>query len=182
MCSRKKRAGPPGSPRGRLSTCARAGGGPAPPSCFERGGGTVRALAAIHSRTAFMGRPATPSCRSSSRAWTRPRWLRRRSVETGNRSLRSGVGLQEHRRRQAVSGAEKRRLEEDARRVRNWKRWGPYLSERQWGTVREDYSPNGECWDYFSHDQARSRAYRWGEDGLLGICDRGCRLCFALAL
>ncbi|HYU16033.1 MAG TPA: hypothetical protein VEL05_08185, partial [Candidatus Acidoferrum sp.] len=81
-----------------------------------------------------------------------------------------------------MSGAEKRRLEEDARRVRNWKRWGPYLSERQWGTVREDYSPNGECWDYFSHDQARSRAYRWGEDGLLGICDRGCRLCFALAL
>ncbi len=81
-----------------------------------------------------------------------------------------------------MSGAERRRLEEDARRARNWKRWGPYLSERQWGTVREDYSPHGECWDHFSHDQARSRAYRWGEDGLLGICDRECRLCFALAL
>jgi hypothetical protein len=74
------------------------------------------------------------------------------------------------------------RLDEDARRGRNWKRWGPYLSERQWGTVREDYSPDGSCWDYFPHEQARSRAYRWGEDGLLGICDRECRLCFALAL
>ena len=64
----------------------------------------------------------------------------------------------------------------------NWKRWGPYLSERQWATVREDYSPDGNCWDYFPHDHARSRAYRWGEDGLLGITDRQCRLCFALAL
>ena len=64
----------------------------------------------------------------------------------------------------------------------NWKRWGPYLSERQWGTVREDYSADGSAWNYFPHDHARSRAYRWGEDGLLGICDRECRLCFALAL
>jgi hypothetical protein len=78
--------------------------------------------------------------------------------------------------------AERRRLEEDASRERNWKRWGPYLSERQWATVREDYSANGECWDYFPHDHARSRTYRWGEDGLLGICDRQCRLAFALAL
>src|SRR5215468_10904230 len=78
--------------------------------------------------------------------------------------------------------AERRRLDEDRARTKNWKRWGPYLAERQWGTVREDYSADGECWDYFSHDQARSRAYRWGEDGLLGICDRECRLAFALAL
>ena len=78
--------------------------------------------------------------------------------------------------------AEQKRLREDEQRQKNWKRWGPYLSERQWGTVREDYSPDGSCWDYFPHDQARSRAYRWGEDGLLGICDRQCRLCFALAL
>ncbi|HZM34765.1 MAG TPA: glucosidase [Burkholderiales bacterium] len=63
-----------------------------------------------------------------------------------------------------------------------WKKWGPYLSERQWGTVREDYSEDGNAWDYFSHDQARSRAYRWGEDGLGGISDDGQRLCFALAL
>jgi mannosylglycerate hydrolase MGH1-like protein len=77
---------------------------------------------------------------------------------------------------------ESARLAEDARREKNWKRWGPYLSERQWGTVREDYSPDGTCWDYFPHDHARSRAYRWGEDGLLGICDRECRLCFSLAL
>src|SRR5262252_2375018 len=64
----------------------------------------------------------------------------------------------------------------------NWKRWGPYLSERQWGTVREDYSDNGDAWNYFSHDQARSRAYRWGEDGLAGISDDHQVLCFALAL
>jgi hypothetical protein len=78
--------------------------------------------------------------------------------------------------------AEGQRLIEDRSRKKNWKRWGPYLSERQWGTVREDYSPGGSCWDYFPHDHARSRAYRWGEDGLLGICDREGRLCFALAL
>src|SRR5579863_9660872 len=77
---------------------------------------------------------------------------------------------------------EQDRLDEDARREKNWKRWGPYLSERQWGTVREDYSATGECWEYLPHDHARSRAYRWGEDGLLGICDREGRLCFALAL
>ena len=71
--------------------------------------------------------------------------------------------------------------EEDAAR-QNWKRWGPYLAERQWATVREDYSPTATAWNYFPHDAARSRAYRWGEDGLLGITDRECRLCFALAL
>jgi hypothetical protein len=63
-----------------------------------------------------------------------------------------------------------------------WKKWGPYLSERQWGTVREDYSENGDAWNYFSHDQARSRAYHWGEDGLAGISDEHQVLCFALAL
>jgi len=74
------------------------------------------------------------------------------------------------------------RLGEDERREKDWKRWGPYLSERQWGTVREDYSANGDCWNYFPHDHARSRAYRWGEDGLLGFTDRQCRLCFAPTL
>jgi hypothetical protein len=78
--------------------------------------------------------------------------------------------------------AETRRLDADGHHKRNWERWGPYLSERQWGTVREDYSADGSCWTYFPHDHARSRAYRWGEDGLLGICDREARLCFALAL
>jgi hypothetical protein len=78
--------------------------------------------------------------------------------------------------------AEKARLAEDDVRKKNWKRWGPYLSERQWGTVREDYSADGDSWSYFTHEQARSRAYRWGEDGLLGITDRECRLCFALTL
>ncbi|HET9887908.1 MAG TPA: glucosidase, partial [bacterium] len=81
----------------------------------------------------------------------------------------------------APLSAERNRLEEDALRSRNWKRWGPYLAERQWGTVREDYSAGGDAWDYFPHDHARSRAYRWGEDGLLGICDREGRICFAFA-
>ena len=79
-------------------------------------------------------------------------------------------------------GAEAQRLEEDTRREKNWKRWGPYLSERQWGTVREDYSANGTAWEYFPHEHARSRAYRWGEDGIAGICDRHQFICFALAL
>ncbi len=78
--------------------------------------------------------------------------------------------------------AESARLDEDARRIKNWKRWGPYLAERQWATVREDYSASGDPWLHFPHAHARSRAYRWGEDGLLGITDRECRLCFALAL
>ncbi len=77
---------------------------------------------------------------------------------------------------------EARRLLEDQSREKNWKRWGPYLSERQWGTVREDYSSSGDVWSYFPHEHARSRAYRWGEDGLLGFTDRQCRLCFSLAL
>jgi hypothetical protein len=78
--------------------------------------------------------------------------------------------------------AEQRRLEEDREKRIAWKRWGPYLSERQWGTVREDYSAGGDAWNYFTHDQARSRAYRWGEDGLAGISDDQQFLCFALAL
>ncbi len=78
--------------------------------------------------------------------------------------------------------AELARLEEARTAKAPWKKWGPYLSERQWGTVREDYSKDGNAWDYFSHDQARSRAYRWGEDGLAGFCDDKQLLCFSLAL
>ena len=78
--------------------------------------------------------------------------------------------------------AEQRRLHEAREVGVPWKKWGPYLSERQWGTVREDYSDNGDAWNYFPHDHARSRAYRWGEDGLAGISDARQRLCFALAL
>jgi hypothetical protein len=81
-----------------------------------------------------------------------------------------------------VDVAEQTRLN-DARETQvPWKKWGPYLSERQWGTVREDYSENGDAWNYFTHDHARSRAYKWGEDGLGGLCDEKQRLCFALAL
>jgi hypothetical protein len=79
-------------------------------------------------------------------------------------------------------GAEQRRLNEAREASTPWKKWGPYLSERQWGTVREDYSENGDAWNFFTHDHARSRAYRWGEDGLAGISDDKQRLCFALAL
>ena len=79
--------------------------------------------------------------------------------------------------------AEDQRLLQSERREKHWQRWGPYLSERQWGTVREDYSDGGDAtWSYFPHDHARSRAYRWGEDGLLGITDRKGRLCFSVAL
>src|SRR5262245_44811379 len=77
--------------------------------------------------------------------------------------------------------AESRRLQECDDRTRHWKRWGPYVSERAWGTVREDYSAGGTAWDYFPHDHARSRAYRWNEDGLGGICDRHQRICLAFA-
>jgi len=82
----------------------------------------------------------------------------------------------------ATLPVENRRLAECTPRSPAWKRWGPYLSERQWGTVREDYSPHGNAWDYFPHDHARSRAYRWGEDGLMGFSDDQQRLCLSLAL
>jgi hypothetical protein len=81
-----------------------------------------------------------------------------------------------------TQASEQQRLDEARGQSVPWKRWGPYLSERQWGTVREDYSDDGNAWNYFSHDQARSRAYRWGEDGMAGISDDRQRLCFALAL
>src|SRR5258708_39502403 len=78
--------------------------------------------------------------------------------------------------------AEEKRLHDSHRRAAHWRRWGPYVSERAWGTVREDYSQDGTAWEYFPHDHARSRAYRWNEDGLAGVCDRHQRICFALAL
>ena len=81
-----------------------------------------------------------------------------------------------------IASKEDQRLEEARTRKKHWKRWGPYLSERQWGTVREDYSANGTAWEYFPHDHARSRAYRWGEDGIGGISDRHQMICFGLAL
>src|SRR3989442_12700053 len=90
--------------------------------------------------------------------------------------------VERHRPMPRIQTTEDGRLEEARQRQKHWKRWGPYLSERQWGTVREDYSPGGTAWEYFPHDNARSRAYRWGEDGLAGISDNHQRLCFALAL
>jgi hypothetical protein len=77
---------------------------------------------------------------------------------------------------------ERKRLIDDTARTTYWKRWGPYLSDRQWGTVREDYSSDGNAWSFFPHDHARSRAYRWGEDGILGISDSLQRLCFGISL
>src|SRR5512147_986215 len=81
-----------------------------------------------------------------------------------------------------IDCTEQKRLNEAREKGIPWKKWGPYLSERQWGTVREDYSNDGNAWSYFTHDQARSRAYRWGEDGLAGISDDQQHLCFALAV
>src|SRR6266480_4995173 len=78
--------------------------------------------------------------------------------------------------------AEELRLDQSRDHTAHWKRWGPYLSERAWGTVREDYSPDGTAWEYLPHDHARSKAYRWNEDGIAGICDRHQRICFAIAL
>ena len=77
--------------------------------------------------------------------------------------------------------AEQKRILDD-QHTKAWRKWGPYLSERQWGTVREDYSADGSAWSFVSHDAARSRAYRWGEDGIAGYCDDQQRLCFGLAL
>ena len=97
--------------------------------------------------------------------------------------------MRDRRNRRNVLSGEAIEMTEEDRRLQEaregrvfWKKWGPYLSERQWGTVREDYSDNGDAWNYFSHDQSRSRAYRWGEDGIAGISDDKQRLCFALAL
>jgi len=95
-----------------------------------------------------------------------------------NRSDRSGHSAADGGR---VQTAEARRLADDQARLAHWRRWGPYLSERQWGTVREDYSASGSAWDYFPHDHARSRVYRWGEDGIAGLSDNHQRICFALA-
>jgi hypothetical protein len=97
---------------------------------------------------------------------------RSRSCETGDRDLAGGGHM----------NAEQMRLAEAHEGKAAWKKWGPYLSERQWGTVREDYSNNGDAWNFFTHDHARSRAYRWGEDGLGGISDDKQHLCFDLAL
>ncbi|MEX2670557.1 MAG: glucosidase [Phycisphaeraceae bacterium] len=81
-----------------------------------------------------------------------------------------------------VANAERRRQSEDLKKRKKWKRWGPYLAERQWGTVREDYSPDGSVWHYFPFEHAHMRAYRWGEDGLMGFCDRFGRMCFGVSL
>ena len=82
----------------------------------------------------------------------------------------------------APNTAEDKRLADARERGVAWRRWGPYVSERQWGTVREDYSAAGDAWESFTHEQARSRAYRWGEDGIAGISDDHQHLCFALTL
>jgi hypothetical protein len=107
-----------------------------------------------------------------------------RQREEAARNPPSPAGKSRSSARKALTAleAERRRLAEAREKPAPWYRWGPYLAERQWGTVREDYSPSGAAWDHLPHDHARSRAYHWGEDGLLGICDDRGRLCFALAL
>jgi len=104
-------------------------------------------------------------------------------VIVANNTLRGDIpaGIPK-KQRIAIQAAEKQRILEQSNDTAAWRLWGPYLSERQWGTVREDYSANGDAWDYFTHDQARSRAYRWGEDGIAGLCDEKQNLCLGLAL
>ena len=105
------------------------------------------------------------------------------ALSISDRIHTGGVGVSENHERELARTAEELRLGEAPEKDgSSWRQWGPYLSERQWGTVREDYSENGDAWDYFTHDQARSRAYHWGEDGLAGISDDQQRLCFSLAL
>src|SRR6266852_2919108 len=134
-----------------------------------------------------MSRRSCTSCSSGGWCWrdrARPAWTASSSSDSPptRRRARPGSPRRAPPSQAMTIGAERRRLDEDTRREKNWKRWGPYLSDRQWGTVREDYSPDGAAWEYFPHDHARSRAYRWGEDGLAGISDDEQRLCLALAL
>ena len=102
--------------------------------------------------------------------------------QTSAKARTKATGKTEPRTTPFTSVSEEQRLEESRLRTVHWKRWGPYLSERQWGTVREDYSPGGTAWEFFPHDHARSRAYRWGEDGLGGISDRHQKICLAFTL
>src|ERR1700719_317309 len=102
--------------------------------------------------------------------------------DDGDNSERREVSMAKSSTTEPAKTAEELRLDEAREKAVPWREWGPYLSERQWGTVREDYSESGDAWDYFTHDQARSRAYHWGEDGLAGLSDDKQRLCFALAL
>src|SRR5438094_247963 len=148
-----------------------------------RGSGQGQCLGQAHGRSVVEG----------------PRPLRHREAPAGGDGAASGDGARAGRRRTERGGDQRRqghrpdgRREDrhhgrsggaEARdRSTHWRRWGPYLSDRQWGTVREDYSSGGNAWEYFPHDHARSRAYRWGEDGLLGISDNHQRLCFGLTL
>src|SRR5437868_2608751 len=107
------------------------------------------------------------------------------SSQAGNSKLDALIGFLSVRSEggaNTMASAERNRLQESREKGQLWYRWGPYLSERQWGTVREDYSAAGTAWDFVTHDQARSHTYRWGEDGLMGISDDQQHLCFALAL
>src|SRR5688572_4826543 len=119
-------------------------------------------------------------------AWSPLRAGLRHATKVRSRAHRRGrtpVGIVRRRTQRArAMNAEQRRLEEARTGGVQWRTWGPYLSERQWGTVREDYSQDGDAWNYLTHDHARSRAYHWGEDGLAGFCDLKQRLCFAVAL
>src|SRR5262249_28778450 len=143
-----------------------------PPGDLER-----RGSAALAARSeGELHRPARPSSPFPDAADPLPR--PRRSRPGAGESMSPTVSKL----RPTPLDGEEARLEESRTRTRHWKRWGPYLSERAWGTVREDYSPGGTAWDDLPHDHARSRAYRWNEDGIAGISDRHQILCFALAL
>ncbi|THH13216.1 hypothetical protein EW146_g6974 [Bondarzewia mesenterica] len=125
--------------------------------------------------------PPTPvpnppkSSKQNSDTNSSPKASQEQGPQTYRERVRKQLGSEYH-------SVERYRLDQDERKERHWKRWGPYLSDRQWATVREDYSDNGDVWAHFPHEQARSRAYRWGEDGIAGISDNRQRLCFGLSL
>src|SRR6516225_10906871 len=124
----------------------------------------------VASELAGLSSSSGSTIRSSSTRQARSEWSSREQIMAKTPTI------------EPTKTAEAQRLDEAREQGVSWRHWGPYLSERQWGTVREDYSADGNAWDYFSHDQARSRAYHWGEDGLAGLSDDHQRLCFALAL
>ena len=156
------------------------------PRCTTQTRGTVSARIGNGPSTAIFGTISAPAVQRFDRSTDLPR--NRTTPSAVFRYFVTGAPTGGHRRgvrarfeREAYA-AEHVRLEEDRARKASWKKWGPYLSERQWGTVREDFSADGNAWDNFTHDQSRSRAYRWGEDGLAGVSDDKQFVCVALAL
>lgn len=149
---------------------------PAPPGFRDRNGSTTslnRTVEAVADQDS--SQPSSPSPRRYSTSSRSPVGGVTEERPTYRQQLLNKLGTH-------YSSVEEYRLDQDREKERHWKRWGPYLSERQWATVREDYSADGDAWSHFPHDHARSRAYRWGEDGIAGVSDNHGRLNWSLGL